>query len=55
MPTGGLPSCALSAPAIARTFAFESDVPRPKSAPFLSVGSNGAETHLDSSPGGTTS
>ena len=55
MPTGGLPSHARSAPTWLITFALESEVPRPYSAPSRSVGSHGGEVHSDSSPAGTTS
>ncbi len=55
IPTGGRPSHARSAPMCAITFDFESAEPRPNIAPSRSVGSNGGESHFDSSPAGTTS
>ena len=55
MPTGGFPPQARSAPTCMRMFDFESALPRPKMAPSRSLASNGGDSHLDSSPTGTTS
>ncbi len=52
---GGRPLCASTAARCAAMPALSSDVPRPKTRPSRSTGSNGEEDQRDAGPGGWTS